>query len=1103
MNLALTHNNVSPIRSIEIFNPGDHDLQLDALEIAIDPPVTAVDLALGVPLALEGVVVGPDQTYIAQGTELAMRLSPSVFLALDEAVTTTIRLTVTANEADYVATGPIRLLTAEEWWATAVPESLAAFVRPNDPAIQDLLKEASRILGERTNSSSLEGYQAGPGRVQEMAGAIYDALAARRITYIEPPASFEGTGQRIRTHAQVLQDGLGTCLDLACTYAAALEQAGIHPVLAVFDGHAFTGYLTEEDQLPSVVIHDEPTVITIVDSDFFDAVETTAVCQPGVSFDQARDNTTHWWSADLGKLRMLLDVHAAHHRVRPLPTIRLEGDTRIIEVVRDATWQPSNRTPARTEPRTRVEPALRDTPPRVQRWERALLDMSYANPLLRRKNASTIGIHIPNGTLGMFEDKIADGTSLRLVAHDEIEKIHRAQGARTAADIEPEAIRTILEQEGRLFVAVPEREYQRRLKSLARRSKTAVEETGSDNLYLTLGALEWTDGGRKGSAPLFLVPIKLTGGRGVVPFSIEIDDSRERVPNYCLIEKLKVSYGLDIPELEIPETDESGIDVAGALGAIRTAILRARNTVGFHVEETAYLALLQFSTLEMWQDLRTNWREFIKRPAVKHLVENPGGTFQDGIAVPDPQPQDEARTFLPIPADGSQIDAVRWAAAGKTFILEGPPGTGKSQTITNLIANSMAMGKKVLFVAEKSAALDVVRRRLDSVGLGVFSLDVHGRTQTVAAVRDQLRAALDEHAASETGWEPLQSSYATATESLARYPVQLHQPGPVGLSAWDARQLMLEQAELGADEQTAVEVPRSVVLGDVDLPELYNTAQELSSNLFDLGIPPAESPWRLSGALDPEKLDGPRLADAIARLDRADQSLANSDAGRLAARLLEHDDFSALAVWFDSTDSGWAWPTGVAAGVVDARWVDEAGRRRAAIASFLAEQDQRLGSFTPAALQLDLDSLLARSQAIDRRLFGKRKRREALMAELTSVLRRQFDSSELSSALQNVIAVRAADDQLRGYIGQLPLINPRAGWTGFDERDVRWLEATVAGLQTAARIRSVFAGLPRARTRFGISTRRRRPPSGNAARQPAPRMPCVPTAMHGRILRPR
>lgn len=220
VNFALAFNNVSPIRSVEIANPTEHEVQLDRLQVSIDPPAAAGDVALGVPLALGRVAVAPGLTHIAQGPELAMRLDPAVFLSLDEAVATTVRLVATAGGSEYAADGSIRLLTAEEWWAAQIPESVAAFVRPNDPALRDLLKNASRLLDERTGSAALQGYQAGPGRVQEIAEAIYDALGAHQISYIEPPASFEETGQRIRTHAQVLHDGMGTCLDLACTHVS-------------------------------------------------------------------------------------------------------------------------------------------------------------------------------------------------------------------------------------------------------------------------------------------------------------------------------------------------------------------------------------------------------------------------------------------------------------------------------------------------------------------------------------------------------------------------------------------------------------------------------------------------------------------------------------------------------------------------------------------------------------------------------------------------------------------------------------------------------------------------------------------------------------------
>ena len=351
VNLALTHNGVSPLRVLRVTNDGDVPVTVPSVEVALEAPAETGGHPVGTPLRLDIGVLQAGESFEAQASDLAMRLNPAVFLRLDEAVTTSLSVTVSTTETTATASGPVRLLTADEWWAVGIPELLAAFVRPNDPAVAELLRSASAVIGQRTGSSSLEGYQAGPARVREIAEAVFQAVADRHLTYVEPPASFEGTGQRIRSHSQVLSEGLGTCLDLACLYAAALEQAGVHPVLAVFEGHAFTGYLTEDEQLPAVVVLDQPTAMTIADSDFFDAVETTVLCRPQPSFEDARDATSHWWSADVGQLRFLLDVHAAHHRVRPLPTIRTDDGTRVIEVVTDPTWAAPHRAPTRSEPR--------------------------------------------------------------------------------------------------------------------------------------------------------------------------------------------------------------------------------------------------------------------------------------------------------------------------------------------------------------------------------------------------------------------------------------------------------------------------------------------------------------------------------------------------------------------------------------------------------------------------------------------------------------------------------------------------------------------------------------------------------------------------------
>ena len=176
------------------------------------------------------------------------------------------------------AEGTLRLLARDEWWARAIRESLAAFVTPRARAIQDLMSEASDLLGQTTGSPAVQGYQGGADRAMKIARAIYDAMGARNIRYINPPASFEGTGQKIRPPQEVLVDRWGTCLDLATTYASALEHAGLHPVLVVCEGHAFAGHLLDEQQLPELVLRDRKLILNYVESGLLIPIETTKLC---------------------------------------------------------------------------------------------------------------------------------------------------------------------------------------------------------------------------------------------------------------------------------------------------------------------------------------------------------------------------------------------------------------------------------------------------------------------------------------------------------------------------------------------------------------------------------------------------------------------------------------------------------------------------------------------------------------------------------------------------------------------------------------------------------------------------------------------------------
>lgn len=1057
LTLSLARSGVSPIVRAYAVNRGLDPAHDVAIDLSIEPLAAGDGVPVAPPIRVAlGGVPGTDRRD-APSDAVAMRTTDAPFLVSEEALTTSIAMTVTVGTRSWQASSSIDVLAADEWRRDHGPEILAAFVRPNDPAIAQLLDEASALLQQRTGSPSLQGYQSGPERVHLIAEAVYDAMQARGITYVEPPSSFESTGQRVRSHSEVLDERRGTCIDLACTYAAALEQAGITPLLVLFSGHAVAGYLTEEVQLSSPVLTGVGEVRNLLDSDVCELVETTALCagDTPTSFDDARGHARRRVVADPDDVRFVMHVGSAHLRVKPLPTMRWEGGVRVIEVVREKPVAPSRRLPSTT-----TAAPTSGAPPRVEAWRRSLLDMSYVNPLLKLKPAGTAGLHVPAGALSRFEDAVSGGTSFVLRPNDQLTDLMRSQGLRHVSELPQDQLDDLLLREFSLFTSYTGAEYSRRLKNLQRRARTAVEETGSDILYLTLGRLRWTEDKREGNAPLFLVPVRLLKGRGTSPFEIALDPDRAREPNFCLHEKLRGTWGLDLPQLVTPGEDAAGIDIDGAIGAIRSALLRSEKSE-FYVEESAHLALLQFSTLEMWRDLSENWRDVASRPAVKHLVENAGQPFDDAVAAPEPDATAEATTYLPVSADGSQLEAVRWAAAGKSFILEGPPGTGKSQTITNLVAHCLAVGKTVLFVAEKQAALDVVKRRLDDVGLGTFSLDVHGRSQSVGEVRDQLRTALEQHAAGDPSWSTLQSGYRSVVESLSRYPDQLHEPGPAGLSAWDARQVLLE-LEDAARGVEPLPVPRGVVMGGAPLEDVYGAARGLGNALLDLGLPPSQSPWRLAGRPGPDGVDRAGVVDALAALVAADERVQDAGLRAVADHARGSDQLAALADWLEAHAHGVARTARNAVAVVTPAWRQQTRDALDAVTAFRQGVGSGLAPFPVSALSSDLDALLARSEQIDKRLFGKKKRRLALLAEVgVDGATDGFPLATTTESVRRLHQIRHALAELRARLNAVPGVGVPPHWNPLELGHAARPADAVRGWKASRRLADAYGADPR------------------------------------------
>lgn len=251
------------------------------------------------------------------------------------------------------------------------------------------------------------------------------------------------------------------------------------------------------------------------------------------------------------------------------------------------------------------------------------------------------------------------------------------------------------------------------LRGLRNKAKLAFDEQGINLLYLVFGFLKWYDGTKDEmrNSPLLLVPVKLEQAvNGQYELSLYEDDI---VINPTLKFALEDRMGYSIPEFNA-ETD--------SLREYLSKLVVDFRRKGIALEEKCYIGNLSFMKINMYQDLKLNGNRIVNNPVLQQIyTEQP----MSGEVSYDHDSVSEIDRIEVMSADSSQQDAIAASRENKSFVLQGPPGTGKSQTITNIIAQALYDKKRVLFVSEKMAALQVVYSRLREVGLGDFCLPLH------------------------------------------------------------------------------------------------------------------------------------------------------------------------------------------------------------------------------------------------------------------------------------------------------------------------------------------------------------------------------------------
>ncbi|MBV8856257.1 MAG: DUF4011 domain-containing protein [Acidobacteria bacterium] len=381
------------------------------------------------------------------------------------------------------------------------------------------------------------------------------------------------------------------------------------------------------------------------------------------------------------------------------------------------------------------------------------------------------------------------------------------------------------------------------LRRIADQAQVSLEEQGVNTLFLALGMLHYKESTASQEvfrAPLVLLPVSLQRKSARAGYTLGATDDDPLV-NPALAEHLRRSFGITLPELPDLTNLPEQYDLQQLFAETAEAV---RGQDGWHVKTDIALSFFSFQKFVMYKDLEVNADAFGAHPLVRQIILRSGSSLR---ALPDEVRAAELdmefppeRTAQVVNADSSQLRAILAVSRRHDLVLEGPPGTGKSQTITNLIAQALSEGKSVLFVAEKMAALEVVHGRLVEAGLGEFCLELHSTKANKRAVMQELASALDASLQRPRVEESATARIGAVRDELTAYARALHEPfGALGSSPYQAygeleRVLAAPKLRLarGVEAVTREELEGA----ERDLRDLAEAAQPVGN--------PSAHPWR-------------------------------------------------------------------------------------------------------------------------------------------------------------------------------------------------------------------------------------------------------------------
>jgi hypothetical protein len=490
---------------------------------------------------------------------------------------------------------------------------------------------------------------------------------------------------------------------------------------------------------------------------------------------------------------------------------------------------------------------------KLESARKELLDLGMRNKLINHKTLRLSGLDIvEEQPIQVFKSLVSNGSKMTF-AHDPaamstgLGHVEIAFDQPEADDIDEKGI-TARHTDLKLQTTYSPALLQRRLLNTFYAARTAIEEQGANTLYLALGVLKWYESESSNVervAPLVLVPVRLERASAQSKFSLLYSDE-DIGPNLSLREKLKAEFSIELPMFD--EIDEESLP--GYFADVKKTVEKSKPR--WSVDSNAItLGFFAFAKFLMFKDLdKEGWEkgsEPHNNETIKSLLET--GFSGDGMLSEDVFLDDEvdpSDVRFVVDADSSQAHALLEIRSGRHQVIQGPPGTGKSQTITNIVADALSRGQKVLFVAEKMAALEVVKRRLSTVGVGEACIELHSNKTNKKEFLEDLRTTLYLN-------KPVASDPAALLEELKRSRNELNQycdsvnkpVGNTGISPVVAygRLLKLGQILSEIDDRPSTRIAGSEKWSGRRFRELRGLCREVQAQLQESGTPARHPFW--------------------------------------------------------------------------------------------------------------------------------------------------------------------------------------------------------------------------------------------------------------------